>query len=114
MMETIAAKELDQYVQKRGTLIVDLRSREEYVRGHIRGAINVPDGEFGTELLEHQNDTIVLYCTRGALSMAVARELDELGFDVKSVVGGIKAYREWRRSTFYRSNQPENPQKWKK
>lgn len=93
MMETISAKELDRYVQDGRTMIVDLRPREEYMQGHIRGAINVPDGVFDMELWGRQGETIVLYCTRGALSMSVARELEEQGYHTKSVVGGIRAYR---------------------
>ena len=93
MMETISAKELDQYVQDGRTMIVDLRSRLEYARGHIRGAVNVPGGSFRSELSGRKGETIVLYCERGAMSMSVARELELYGYHTKSVVGGIRAYR---------------------
>ena len=93
MMETIPAKELDQYVQNGRTLIIDLRSRLEYANGHIRGAVNVPHGNFRSELYGRKGETIVLYCERGALSMSVARELEMQGYHTKSVVGGIRAYR---------------------
>lgn len=93
MMETISAKELDRNVLDGGTLIVDLRSRMEYAKGHIRGAINVPNGNFKGELDGRQGQTILLYCERGALSMSVARVLERRGYHTKSVVGGIRAYR---------------------
>lgn len=91
-MDTISAKELDWYVQDGTFLIVDLRPPRDFVRGHIRGAVNVPHGMFGSELEKYKGE-IVLYCERGALSMAVARELEQQGFRTKSVVGGIRAYR---------------------
>lgn len=93
MMETISAKELDRYVQDGRTMIIDLRPHKEYMQEHIRGAINVPDGIFRGELWGRQGETVVLYCTRGALSMSVARELEAQGYRTKSVVGGIRAYR---------------------
>lgn len=102
-MDTISAKELDWYIQEEGFLIVDLRPWEDYVRGHIRGAVNVPHGRFRNELQGRKNDVIILYCERGALSMAVARELEEQGYRTKSVVGGIRAYRGRNYMRGYRS-----------
>ena len=93
MMETISAKELDQYVQNGRAVIIDLRSRQEFAQGHILGAVNVPHGRFTRDLLGDGQKTIVLYCERGALSMSVALELERRGYHTKSVVGGIRAYR---------------------
>ncbi len=92
-METIPARELDWYVRSGNSLIVDLRSPEDFRRGHIRGAVNVPQGSFKTELSGRRGEPVILYCERGALSMAVARKLEEKGYHTRSVVGGIRAYR---------------------
>lgn len=92
-MEAVSAKELDRYVEDGRTMIIDLRSQTEYARSHIRGAINVPYGEFQKELWGREADTILLYCERGALSMAVARKLEEQGCHAITVIGGIRAYR---------------------
>ena len=91
-METISARELDWYVQNH-YLVIDLRASEDYARMHIRGAVNVPRGYFGKELYGYEKYPIILYCERGALSMAVARELEANGYKTRSVVGGIRAYR---------------------
>lgn len=93
MMKTISAKELDGYVQDGTTLIIDLRSRMEYADGHIRGAVNVPYGNFKTGFPGRGEKKILLYCERGSLSLSVARELHIQGYDTISVVGGIRAYR---------------------
>ena len=88
MLETIPAKELDQYVHDLRVLIVDLRIEEEY----IAGALNVPPQEF--ELLRPGKDRLlILYCDRGGFSLEAARRMDEKGYQVKSVVGGYRAYR---------------------
>lgn len=93
-METISAKELERCARDGHSLIIDLRSREEYRRGHVPGALNVPKGRFHGELSGKQGETVILYCDRGALSMSVARELEKYGYHAKSVVGGFRAYRE--------------------
>lgn len=92
-MDTISAKELDRYIKDGNALIVDLRPREEYWEGHIRGAVNVPHGNFRTELSGMRDKMIILYCERGGFSMSVARDLERRGYRTKSVVGGIRAYR---------------------
>ena len=41
-VETISAKMLDYYVDRRDSLIIDLREREEFNKCHVRGAVNSP------------------------------------------------------------------------
>lgn len=91
-METISARELDRYAGDGRYFIIDLRSGKEFMRGHVRGAVNVPQGRFGRELAGREDQTIILYCERGALSMAVARELERKGYRTVTVVGGYRAY----------------------
>lgn len=92
MLETVPAKQLDVYAQDKHALVIDLRTPEQYRSGHICGAVNIPMGAFGEKWPEHTR-ILVLYCDRGALSMAVGRELSKRGYQVKSIVGGFRAYR---------------------
>lgn len=92
-METISARELDRYVWDDRYRIVDLRPRIEFARGHIRGAMSVPEGRFGDRLKGREGTVLILYCDRGARSMSVARELEKDGWRTMTVVGGIRAYR---------------------
>lgn len=92
-LETIAAKELDWYIEDGGYWIIDLRSEEEYQERHIKGAVNIPQGELKPGWHLPQHVPLILYCERGSRSMAVARKLAEKGYRVISVVGGIRAYR---------------------
>ncbi|MCD8347442.1 MAG: rhodanese-like domain-containing protein [Lachnospiraceae bacterium] len=92
-MDTIPAKELDWYVGRPGYLIVDLRSSTEFFRGHIRGAISVPEESMDCLREELKKEELILYCDRGSRSMSVARDLEKKGWRTKTVVGGIKAYR---------------------
>ena len=45
----------------------------------------------GTRLLKNQ--TLVLYCERGGTSLMIARMLSGKGYRVKTMIGGIHAYK---------------------
>ena len=91
-LETISPKMLDYYVNHKKAFIIDLRSDNEYRRGHIRGAVSVPyeDGLFTYR--PPKGMEIVLYCERGSVSLIVARDLAKQGYRVRSVIGGLHAY----------------------
>lgn len=90
--ETIPAKELNRCVQE-GLAIIDLRTPGEYRSGHIKGAVNLPYDQMDEWLSTLPKRELVLYCERGSISMAAARELAARNYRVKTVVGGIHAYR---------------------
>ena len=96
-VETISAKMLDYYVDRRDTLIIDLRERESYARSHIRGAVNLPYAEINENISEYmafpKGKTLVLYCDRGGASLRLARQLAKFGYHTRSVIGGFEAYR---------------------
>ena len=48
-LETISAKMLDYYVDRKDSLIIDLRDEKEYAEGHVKGAVNIPYGKFDIE-----------------------------------------------------------------
>ena len=91
--EMIAAKRLDEYVQNPDALIIDLRSPREYRERHIRGAVNIPYDLLQSCCMFPLDRCLILYCERGGTSMTAAKELAGRGYLVKSVVGGIHAYR---------------------
>ncbi len=90
--ETIPARELDRFVRE-GRVIIDLRTPQEYRAGHIRGAINLPYEQLEESFSSLPEGELVLYCERGSVSMAAARKLAARNHRVKTVVGGIRAYR---------------------
>lgn len=92
-LETISPKMLDYYVDNKRAFIIDLRNSREYARGHIRGAVSVPYDGGRFVFRPPQNKEIVLYCESGSHSLMAARELVREGYRVRSVIGGIRAYR---------------------
>ena len=94
-VETISAKMLDYYVGRKDAFLIDLRDREAYRTGHIKGAINVPYERF-EEMQEYdfqKGKTLVLYCERGGASLVAARILAKKGYQTRTAIGGLKAYR---------------------
>ena len=96
-VETISAKMLDYYVGRRDSSIIDLRSREAFRAGHVKGAVNVPYAEIEEGKLslkeEAGSKTLILYCDRGGASLKAARILAAQGWHTRSVIGGFEAYR---------------------
>ena len=92
-LETISPKMLDYYVDNKKAFIIDLRGFDEFSQGHIKGAVSVPY-EGGRFFFRPPKDReIVLYCERGSHSLLAARELVRDGYRVRSVIGGINAYK---------------------
>lgn len=75
------------------SIILDVRSDWEYKRGHIEGAINLPNEEIGHEenikLLPNKEQNILIYCRSGYRSKEAASKLALLGYKNLYEFGGI-------------------------
>lgn len=92
-LELISAAELDRYVGRKEYLLIDLRDRKEFEKAHILSAENYPFTHLSEHVCLPRNRILILYCERGSSSMTEAKLLQEEGYRVKSVIGGIHAYR---------------------
>lgn len=83
-----------------GAVVIDVRTPQEYQRGHLRDAELVPYTRIGERidtLVESKDRAIVLYCHSGRRSGIAARELERLGYTDVLNAGGLrqlKAYRQ--------------------
>ena len=72
-------------------LIIDVREPEEFARGHVDGAINIPPAEImqgPDQLRDVAKDTeLILYCVSGSRSNVSKQILESQGFT--NVVNGI-------------------------
>ncbi len=92
--ETIRAKDIENYIGKYNVLIIDLREPRDYRKAHIPTAINIPFLDFENKKNNLPSDRLlILYCDRGNLSLLLARELGNDGYQVKNIYGGLNAYR---------------------
>ncbi len=85
-------RDIERLRVERRAIVVDIRSRDEYRRGHWQGAINYPQEEVAdyTSVLTKQR-LVILYCERGGSSMQLARDLGKAGYEVGTVIGGYEA-----------------------
>ena len=75
--------------------VVDVRSPEEFARGHVKGAVNIPIGGLRERMAElSQDKKILTYCYVGYRGYLAYRVLVQNGFDVVNLDGGFKAVSE--------------------
>jgi len=77
-------------------VLLDVRSEENYMKGHIKGAISLPHARINEySLKEYSPDTLlVVYCAGphcNATEKAAVR-LAKLGRPVKKMIGGITGW----------------------
>ncbi|MFA6078002.1 MAG: rhodanese-like domain-containing protein [Candidatus Paceibacterota bacterium] len=93
-MKNIKPEEVAE-VLAQGATLLDVRTEDEFLDGHIPGAINIEIGEMSDEDIEQldKEKTYVLYCRSGGRSSRAAQMLEALDFgDVYNLEGG---YMEW-------------------
>lgn len=83
-----------QLLKEPGLVVVDVRPAEDYIRGHIQGARNIPAAEAGSARLPRQG-RLVVYCSENAcpLAQSASAKLAELGHDNVLVLDG--GFNEW-------------------
>lgn len=75
-------------------LVVDVRTPEEFARGHLPGAINIPHDQIGSRLAELPKDKdLVLYCRTGRRVGIAAEVLAANGYEkLEHLEGDITAW----------------------
>ena len=74
------------------SILVDVRLPEEYARGHLPGAINVPLRSLRGEASGMDKACpLVVYCDTGRRSASAAFLFSERGFNVRLVKDGVSA-----------------------
>jgi rhodanese-related sulfurtransferase len=77
-----------------GARLVDVRSPEEYARGHLPGAVNIPVQDLDRRLadvgpVDHE---LIVYCRSGHRSSRAAQILREHGFTKVHNLGPMTAW----------------------
>ena len=87
--ETVAAIE-------RGALVIDVRERDEFWRGHIPNARHLARGTLELEIEKHAPDPaieIITYCGAGHRAALSADNLQRMGYkNVRSLAGGLQGW----------------------
>ena len=91
LTETIQWDEIDDRVAG-GAALVDVRSTEEFVRGHIPNALNISVDELRGRLSEIPRKEVVIYCQVGQRGHTATLFLREYGFAAANLDGGYQTW----------------------
>jgi thiosulfate sulfurtransferase len=97
----IYPKDIEQLRREKGALLIDIRSEEDYKKGHWKDAINFSEEEITdyTKVLNKRR-CLILYCQHGGSSMQLARTLGKIGYSTGTVIGGYEAMKKFQESYF--------------
>jgi tRNA(Ile)-lysidine synthase TilS/MesJ/rhodanese-related sulfurtransferase len=91
-MKSITIEELQQMDTSQIT-VVDVRSAEEYQRGSLEGAINIPLAQFEERMGEIEpGRPVYVMCHTGEKSMDCVDQLEAAGYEAVNITGGYRAF----------------------
>lgn len=86
-----------QKINQGKTLVLDVRSEEEFNTGHLTNAKNIALDQLKNRLAEldrYKNQTVITVCAAGVRSASAAATLRKAGFEqVFSLEGGMDAWK---------------------
>ena len=93
---SINAEEFKKIANDPNVLIIDVREKKDYDAGHMKGAINIPDGEpvdnYKDVLEANKDKTMVTHCYSGNRSAKLAQMLSDKGYKVLNLLDGTKEH----------------------
>lgn len=92
---TTGPVELSKRIGSQDIVIVDVREQEDYEKGHIPGAINLPENQWQTLRGLSARSVNVLYCYSQTCHLAsrAAQFFARQGFPVMEMDGGFAAWK---------------------
>lgn len=85
---------LEAYLTTPGSVLLDVRSPQEYHQGHIPGSRNVPLQTLDkvAETVENKEAPLFVYCLSGGRSRQAVETLKSWGYSNVKNLGGIASY----------------------
>ena len=80
--EMKTSNDYKQIMDDKKFIIIDVRTKEEYDVGHVKGAINIPYDEINKDSEIAKEKVIFVYCRSGIRSKKAYETLKGLGFEV--------------------------------
>jgi len=89
----ISYKELLQKI-KEGGILIDVRTKQEFLEGHLDGAILIPYYEIRkriVNIIPNKKQVILLYCQNGGRSIKAYESLNKIGYtNIYNLKGGLE------------------------
>lgn len=100
MAFTTGPVELDRELKSGDVTVIDVRAAEDYRKGHIPGAINLPQDRWASAagLSRDHVNVICCYSQVCHLAAAAAVEFAAQGFPVRELEGGFAAWKDHKLS----------------
>lgn len=93
----VRADDINYYKRQYEAVFVDVRSKEEYKKGHIPEAIHLSAQDVECYMKKRGRDKLtIFYCERGITSAGIAKHLSQMGYMVGTLAGGFISYRKIR------------------
>lgn len=91
MYKNINFEQAKHIIDNDKVLILDVRTEEEFVTGHITDAINIPvdELEYRIDELKDKTGKILVYCKSGSRSVIACEILEQYGLTNIYNVGGV-------------------------
>ena len=90
-------KDINEHLKEKenNTILLDVRTKDEYEEGHIPGSINVELDYIDTvkDVIKDKEAKIYLYCRSGHRSGIALNRMKELGYVNLTNIGGIMHYK---------------------
>jgi adenylyltransferase/sulfurtransferase len=94
----IDLEEARRMMERKGTVVIDVRESDEWRQGHLPNAIFIPRGFLELRVEEKVPDhetPVIVQCASGTRSLLAARTLRELGYEnVYNLSGGFNAWKD--------------------
>lgn len=94
--KTVEPEEFSKVVSSSGVNVLDVRTKDEYDSGHIKGAKNLdvtsPDFIKEAEEMLPKDVPLAVYCRTGKKSTMASNMLSEDGYNIINLDGGITAW----------------------
>ena len=95
-IDQLTPAQLTRMMNHDNAVVIDVRSQEQFDKGHILNARNVPEGELQSrqkELEKFKDGPIVACCDSGVIAPKIARSLKAMGYNnIFILKGGIHAW----------------------
>ncbi|MBE9915294.1 FAD-dependent oxidoreductase [Paenibacillus donghaensis] len=93
MSPTITLEDIKER-NKENTILLDVRTRQEFEQGHIPDAVNIPLDELRDRLDQlDSSKKLLVYCQVGLRGYTAVRILRQKGFNAVNLTGGYKYYK---------------------
>ena len=94
----ISLEEFEKRKAEPDTVVLDVRSEEEFVKGHVAGAVNLPINakDFDERIKQLDKEkTYLVHCQSGVRSERACRKMDGIVPKMFNFAGGMNA---WKRA----------------